>query len=82
MTLLAVAVIFFGVAVAIGVVLIPEPRTPTDFLVIGTTATLVSLIAVFAMLITTIYKSGDNFVRRKAKPNELPPTDANDTTHT
>ena len=82
MTLLAVAVIFFGVAVAIGVVLIPEPRTPTDFLVIGTTATLVSLIVVFAMLITTIYKSGDNFVRRKPRPNELPPTETDDTTQT
>jgi len=71
LTLLGAAVILFGVTVAIGLAIVPEPRTSTDFLVIGTVATLVALGAVFVMLISTIYKSGDNFVRRRPRPNEL-----------
>ncbi|HNY41766.1 MAG TPA: hypothetical protein PKJ41_15305 [Bryobacteraceae bacterium] len=82
LTLLGAAAIFFGVTVAIGLAIVPEPRASTDFLVIGTISTLVALSAVFVMLISTIYKSGDNFVRRKPKPNELPAEDNEDTPNT
>jgi|GEM_PF-1215494 len=82
LTLLGAAVILFGATVAIGLAIVPEPRTSTDFLVIGTVATLVALGAVFVMLISTIYKSGDNFVRRKPKPNELPSEDSEETPNT
>ena len=82
LTLLAAAAIFFGVTVAIGLVLVPEPRTPTDHLVIGTIATLVALAAVFVMIITTIYKGSENFVRRRPKPVEPAPTDSDDTPNT
>jgi hypothetical protein len=82
LTLLAAAVIFFGVTVAIGLAIVPEPRTPTDHLVIGTIGTLVALVAVFVMIITTIYKGGENFVRRRPKPNEPPLTDIDDTPNT
>lgn len=82
LTLFAAAVILFCVTAAIGFALIPAPRTEADYLVIGTTATLVGLLAVFAMLIATIYKSGDNFVRRRPKPNEPAPPDSDETPQT
>jgi hypothetical protein len=82
LTLLAAASILFGVTIAIGLAIVPEPRNSTDFLVIGTIATLVGLSAVFIMLISTIYKSGDNFVRRKEKPNELVADETDETPNT
>lgn len=82
LTLLAVAAIFFGVTVAIGFAIVPEPRTPADHLVIGTIATLVALAAVFVMIITTIYKGSDNFVRRRPKPGDQPPVDSDETPNT
>ncbi len=82
LTLLAAAVILFCVTAAIGFALIPAPRAEADYLVIGTTATLVALLAVFAMLITTIYKSGDTFVRRRSKPNEPTPPESDETPNT
>ena len=82
LVLLAAAAILFGVTAAIGFALIPSPRTETDHLVIGTTATLVALIAVFVMLVTTIYKNEDNFVRRRQKPNEPPPPESDETPNT
>lgn len=82
LTLLGAAVILFGVTIAIGLAIVPEPRTATDFLVIGTVATLVALGAIFVMLISTIYKSGDNFVRRKPRPNELQSDENEETPNT
>lgn len=82
LTLLAAAAIFFGVTVAIGFALVPEPRTSVDHLVIGTIATLVALAAVFVMIITTIYKGSENFVRRRLKPDDLTPTDSDETPNT
>ena len=54
---IAVMVIFVSVA-AILMKLIPGPRKDSDFLVIGSVATLVSLGAAFAMIITTTSRPG------------------------
>jgi hypothetical protein len=66
---IAVMVIFVSVA-AILMKLIPGPRKDSDFLVIGSVATLVSLAAAFVMLIMTTGKPGklsDIFFRRRKK---------------
>jgi hypothetical protein len=65
--LLVVALVTFGVALAIGMALIPGARTETDYLVIGTAATLLALAVVFVMLISTTFKSRDTFARRRAR---------------
>jgi hypothetical protein len=82
LTLLAAAAIFFGVTVAIGLAIVPEPRTSTDHLVIGTIATLVALVAVFVMIITTIYRTGDTFVRRRPKAGDQVTVDSDETPNT
>jgi hypothetical protein len=54
--------------------LIPGPRKDSDFLVIGSVATLVSLGAAFAMVITTTMRPGkfsDIFFKKRRKgPND------------
>lgn len=82
LTLLVTAAIFFGVTVAIGFAIVPEPRSSTDHLVIGTIATLVALAAVFVMIITTIYRGSENFVRRRPKPGEPDSVDSKETPNT
>lgn len=66
---LAVMVAFVAVA-AILMKLIPEPRKDSDFLIIGSIATLVSLAAVFVLVISTSRKSGkgsEAFFKRRRK---------------
>jgi len=66
---LAVMVIFVAVT-AILLKLIPGPRKDSDFLVIGSVATLVSLGAAFVMVITTTArpaKFSDIFFKRRRK---------------
>lgn len=66
---LAVMVIFVSVT-ALLMRLIPGPRKDSDFLVIGSVATLVSLGAAFVMVITTTGKPGrfsDIFFKRRRK---------------
>jgi hypothetical protein len=66
---LAVMVIFISVT-AILMKLIPGPRKDSDFLVIGSVATLVSLAAAFVMMIMTTGKPGrfsDIFFKRRKK---------------
>ena len=64
--LAGVAIIAFGVTASIGVYLLPEPRTETDYLVVGSIATLLALGILFATLIATS-KTRDVFVRRRRK---------------
>lgn len=66
--LAASAVIVFGVTVAVGLRILPSPHTDTDYLVLGSIATLLSLVVLFAVLLTTWLRSQDVFFRRRSKP--------------
>ena len=66
---LAVMAIFVAVT-AILMRLIPEPRKDSDYLIIGSLATLVSLATVFLLFISTSRKSGkasEAFFKRRRK---------------
>lgn len=65
--LAASAVIVFGVTAAIGLKLVPAPHNETDYLVIGSIATLLALGVLFAVLLTTWLRSPDVFFRRRPK---------------
>jgi len=62
--------LIFGVVAAIMVKLMPDPLTDSDFLVIGSVATLVALLALFFGLVGTRMKRGDLFFKRRNKPRE------------
>ena len=68
--LAASAVIVFGVTVAIGLKILPSPHNETDYLVVGSVATFLSLIVLFAVLLTTWLRSPDVFFRRRPKVSE------------
>jgi uncharacterized membrane protein len=72
--LVASAVIVFGVTVAIGLKILPTPHTETDYLVVGSVATFLSLVVLFAVLLTTWLKSGEVFYKKRARgeTNEPP----------
>jgi hypothetical protein len=65
---LAAALIFIFVAVA-GIMLkvMPAPLRDSDYLVIGTVATMVSLLALFVLLVTTSGKASNIFFKRRQK---------------
>ncbi len=65
---LAAALIFIFAAVA-GIMLkvMPGPLKDSDYLVIGTVATMVSLLALFVLLVTTSGKSSNIFFKRRQK---------------
>ncbi|MBI4894013.1 MAG: hypothetical protein HY821_25575 [Acidobacteria bacterium] len=67
LTLAGAAVIVFGVTVAIGMKLVPPPRTESDYLVIGSVATFLSLIVLFAVLLTTWLKAPEVFFKKRPK---------------
>jgi hypothetical protein len=47
--------------------LTPDPLQESDYLVIGSVATLVSLLVVFLRLVTTSMKGSDVFFKRRRK---------------
>jgi len=63
--------LFIGMAVLFATVvlilnqLLPGPRKPTDYLVIGGAATMACLLAFFVVLIGTTMRSSDIFFRKK-----------------
>ena len=57
----------FGVTVAVLMQLMPGPHKETDYLVIGGVATLVSLLAVFVVMASTVYRSSDTFFKKRKK---------------
>lgn len=65
---LAAALIFIFVAVA-GIMLkvMPGPLKDSDYLVIGTVATMVSLLALFLLLVTISGKASNIFFKRRQK---------------
>jgi Na+/melibiose symporter-like transporter len=64
------ALAIFLVVITILMKLIPEPRKDSDFLVIGSVATMVTLAAVFVLVISTTRKPGKGsevFFKRRRK---------------
>ncbi|MGA2184881.1 MAG: hypothetical protein ABSH47_17825 [Bryobacteraceae bacterium] len=61
---IGIAVLFATVVLILNQVL-PGPRRPTDYLVIGGAATMVCLLALFLVLISTSMRSPDTFFRKK-----------------
>lgn len=57
----------FAVAAAVIVAIMPSPLKDTDYLVIGSIATLVSLLVMFLVLIATRLKSPDPFFKKRKK---------------
>ena len=55
----------FALTVGIMWRLLPYPRKDVDYLVIGGTATMVSMAVLFLVLINTSYKGTDIFYRRR-----------------
>ena len=67
-TLLVLAGVFvFAVAAVVMVGIMPQPLKDSDYLVIGSIATLVSLLVMFLALIATRLKSPDPFFKRRKK---------------
>ena len=61
------AVCVFVVVGAIMTKVMPGPFKESDYLVIGSVATLVSLLVLFLMLISSTMKSSDIFFKRRRK---------------
>jgi hypothetical protein len=57
----------FGVVAAIMIKVMPAPLKDSDYLVIGSVATLVSLLTLFLGLVSTSLKSSDTFFKRRKK---------------
>ncbi|MBZ5636079.1 MAG: hypothetical protein LAO55_23370 [Acidobacteriia bacterium] len=57
----------FAVAAAVMVAIMPAPLKDSDYLVIGSIATLVSLLVMFLVLIATRLKSPDPFFKKRKK---------------
>jgi hypothetical protein len=57
----------FGVTAAVLVAIMPAPLKDSDYLVIGSIATLVSLLVMFVILIATRLKSPDPFFKKRKK---------------
>ena len=67
MILILGGVCVFAVAAAVIVAIMPSPLKDTDYLVIGSIATLVSLLVMFLVLIATRLKSPDPFFKKRRK---------------
>ena len=67
LSLVAAVVVVFGVTVAIALQLVPGPHSETDYLVIGSVATLLSLVVVFVVLMITSPKASDMLFRRRPR---------------
>ena len=57
----------FVVVAAILTKLMPDPLKDSDYLVIGSVATLVALLVLFVVLLSTSMKASDVFFRRRRK---------------
>ena len=68
--LFGAAAIVFAVTVAIGLKILPEPHSETDYLVVGSVATFLSLGVLFAVLITTWIKTPEVFFKKPVAPDE------------
>lgn len=67
LTLGGLAVCVFVVVAAVMLKLMPAPLKESDYMVIGSVATLVALGVVFLVLISTTMKSADIFFKKRRK---------------
>ena len=67
LVLVLAALCVFAVVAAIMLRVMPEPLKDSDYLVIGSVATLVSLLTLFFGLTATTLKSPDTFFKRRKK---------------
>jgi hypothetical protein len=67
LTLGGLTVCVFVVVTAVMLKLMPAPLKESDYMVIGSVATVVSLGVVFLVLISTTLKSSDIFVKKRRK---------------
>ncbi len=65
--LVAGAVILYAATAAVLLRLMPGPRTPADLMVVGSAAMLITLLAVFLVLILGWLRRADTFFRRRKK---------------
>lgn len=65
--LVLAVLLVFGVTVAIGLKLLPGPHTDTDYLVVGSIATLLALAALFGVLLATVFKGSGAFFQRRQR---------------
>ena len=64
---LAALVVFAGIVAGM-VLFMPPPLQSSDYFVIGSVATLVSMLIVFLGLVSTKLKTRDTFFKRRRKP--------------
>ncbi len=62
--------IVFGAVAVIMAKVMPDPLTDSDFLVIGSVATVVSLLVLFFGLVGVKMKGGNMFFERRKKPRD------------
>ena len=62
-----IAVCVFAAVATILVEVMAGTRHPSDYLIIGSVATLVALLALFLILVSTTLKSSDVFFKRRKK---------------
>ena len=67
MMLAGIGVALFGITIAILIRVLPGPHTEKDYFIIGCMATLVSLVALFALVMTTWIKAPNPFFKRRKK---------------
>ena len=65
--LAGVGVALFAISVIVLSLLLPGPDTDKDYFIIGCLATLVSLVAVFVIVITTWIKTPNPFFKRRKR---------------
>lgn len=65
-------VLLFAVTVALLLKLIPGPHRDIDYLVVGGVATLICLLALFIVLIATIFRAPDTFFRKRPAAEKKP----------
>jgi hypothetical protein len=61
------ALVVFAAVAAIMVKLMPEPLSDSDYVIIGSVATLVALLVLFLVLISTRFKSSGVFFKKRNK---------------
>jgi hypothetical protein len=66
MVAVGIAVVFLAVA-AVLLKVLPAPHSPTDYLVIGASATMVSMVALFVVVINGFVKNPNVFYKKRPK---------------